>query len=71
MYCRRLKKCILVEMNGKNEIVKISIKDKEVLSDKEMIEDIVLTTINKVLSKIKTDKESKLGKYTGGMGGLF
>lgn len=62
---------IQVEMNGKNQIIKICIKDEEILKDKEIVEDIILTTINKVLEKIKKEKEDKLGKYTGGMGGLF
>jgi DNA-binding protein YbaB len=36
-----------------------------------MLEDMILLAINKILVKIKNDKDSKLGKYTGGMGGLF
>jgi DNA-binding YbaB/EbfC family protein len=62
---------VYIEMNGKNEIIKLSIKNNEVLNDKEMLEDMILLAINKILVKIKNDKDSKLGKYTGGMGGLF
>lgn len=62
---------VYIEMNGKNEIVKINIKNEDVLNDKEMLEDMILLAVNKVLSKIKSEKDSKLGKYTGGMGGLF
>ena len=36
-----------------------------------MLSDIVLVAVNNVLDQIKKDKENKLGKYTGGLGGLF
>jgi len=62
---------VLVECNGKNELKKIMIKNNDILEDKEMLEDILLVAINNVLEKIKKEKESKLGKYTNGLGGLF
>ncbi len=62
---------ILVECSGKNEIKKITIKNEDILEDREMLEDIVLVAINNVLEKIKTEKDKKLGKYTNGLGGLF
>ncbi|MBQ6285282.1 MAG: YbaB/EbfC family nucleoid-associated protein [Bacilli bacterium] len=62
---------ILVECNGKNEIKKITIKNEDVLEDREMLEDIVLVAVNNVLEKVKTEKDKKLGKYTNGLGGLF
>ncbi len=62
---------ILVECNGKNEIKKITIKNEDILEDKEMLEDIVLVAINNVLEQVKNEKEKKLGKYTNGLGGLF
>lgn len=62
---------ILVEALGNNKITKISIKNDDILEDKEMLEDIMLVAINDVLDKIKKEKEDKLGKYTNGLGGLF
>lgn len=62
---------ILVECNGKNEIKKITIKNESILEDKEMLEDIILVAVNNVLEQIKKVKETKLGKYTNGLGGLF
>lgn len=62
---------ILVECNGKNEIKKITIKNEDILEDREMLEDIVLVAVNNVLDQVKNEKERKLGKYTNGMGGLF
>ena len=62
---------IKVECKGNNEIKAINIKNDDVLSDKEMLEDIMLVAINDVLTQIEKEKERKLGKYTNGLGGLF
>ena len=57
--------------NGKYEIIKVEILDAGILTDKEILEDMISIVTNDLLKKIKTEKEEKLGKYTGGMGGLF
>ncbi len=62
---------VLVEATGENKITKIVIKNKDILEDSEMVEDVVLVAVNDVLNQIKTTKENKLGKYTNGLGGLF
>ena len=62
---------VLVECTGDNKIKKIIIKNDEVLSDKEMLEDIILVAVNDVLNQVLKTKNSKLGKYTQGLGGLF
>ncbi len=62
---------VLVEATGENKITKIVIKNKDILEDNEMVEDVVLVAVNDVLNQIKTTKENKLGKYTNGLGGLF
>jgi len=62
---------INIEALGNNLITKIEILNKSVLEDKEILEDLIFVGINNVLQQIKKEKETKLGKYTGGMGGLF
>ena len=62
---------ILVECLGSNKITKIDIKNNDILEDQEMLGDILLVAINNVLDQIKEEKEKKLGKLTGGLGGLF
>lgn len=62
---------ILVEALGNNKITKVQVKNDIILEDKEMLEDIMLVAINDVLEQIKKEKDSKLGKYTNGLGGLF
>ena len=41
------------------------------MEDKDLCSDVILVGINDVLNQIKKEKESKLGKYTNGLGGLF
>ena len=62
---------ILVEISGKNEVSKIKIKNKEIINDVEMLEDVLTVAMNNVLEQIKAEKNQKLGKYTNGLGGLF
>lgn len=62
---------VLVEALGTNKITKIEIKNKDIMEDEEMLGDVLLVAINDVLNQIKKEKDSKLGKYTNGLGGLF
>ena len=62
---------INVEIKGDYSVKKINILKEDVCSDKEMLEDMLILAMNSALEKIKKEKETKLGKYTGGMGGLF
>lgn len=62
---------VKVEMSGKMQVNKIEITDDSVLSDKDMLEDMLLVAVNDVLNQVAKTKEEKMGKYTGGLGGLF
>jgi len=62
---------VLVEALGTNEIKKIEVKNDAIMEDKDLCSDVILVGINDVLNQIKKEKESKLGKYTNGLGGLF
>ena len=62
---------ISVEVQGNYSVKKVDILKEEVCSDKQMLEDMFILAMNSALDKIKKEKDSKLGKYTGGMGGLF
>lgn len=62
---------VKVLISGKNEIIKVSIIDDEILKDKESLEDMIMLAVNDALKKLNKTKEEKLGKYTGGMKGLF
>ena len=62
---------VLVECLGSNKLTKIEIKNSEILEDQEMLGDILLVAINDVLNQVTEEKEKKLGRLTGGLGGLF
>ena len=62
---------VVVEALGNNKITKIEVKNDSIMEDKELLSDIILVGVNDVLNQIKKEKDSKLGKYTNGLGGLF
>lgn len=52
------------QMKGNMEIVSLHI-DASLLSDKEMLEDMLLVALNESRKKIADQKETELGKLTG------
>lgn len=62
---------VKVEMSGKCEIINVNIIDEEILREKELLEDMIQLAVNDALRKLNAEKQAKLGKYTGGLGGLF
>lgn len=62
---------ICVIATGKNNIKRVTIKNEDIIQDREMLEDVIVVAINDVLNQVKSEKDEKLGKYTGGLGGLF
>ncbi|MBK9292831.1 MAG: YbaB/EbfC family nucleoid-associated protein [Oligoflexia bacterium] len=63
---------IKITMTGAQEIQKITI-EKDVASDIDMLEDLVLTAVNEAVKKSKAMAEEEMNKVTGGlnMPGLF
>lgn len=65
---------VTVKVNGKKEVLSISIKREVVDSDDvEMLEDLILTCVNQALSQVDDMVQKEMGKVTGGMNipGLF
>ena len=62
---------IEVTVNGKKEIIKLTI-DPEVVDpdDVETLEDLVVAALNEAFKKVDEEQASLVGKMTGGMGGL-
>ena len=61
---------VTVKAYGNKKIESVSIND-EAMSDKEMLEDMLLIAFNDVIDKIDKKIDEKMGKYTNGMSGLF
>ena len=64
---------VKVKINGKKEILDITITpdDDFELSDMEVIQDMLLLSLNEAMKKVDKMEQEKLGKFTGGMPGLF
>lgn len=62
---------IKVLVKGDMTVSKMEIVDTSILSEKELLEDMIIVAMNDAFTKIAKMKDEKLGKYTGGLGGLF
>ena len=65
---------VTVKVNGKKEVLSISIKPEAVdPDDVEMLEDLVLAAVNEAIRTAGETVEREMSKLTGGMGmpGLF
>ncbi len=63
---------VKVVANGKNQIVSVII-DPQVLSDVEMVQDLIVAACNEALKKVQDKFKEKIASATGGLGvpGLF
>ena len=65
---------ITAVVNGKKELIKIELDEDVVDSDDiEMLQDLIITSVNAALLKANQDSEKTMGKVTGGMNipGMF
>ncbi|MDR2401626.1 MAG: YbaB/EbfC family nucleoid-associated protein [Deferribacteraceae bacterium] len=58
---------VKVKMNGKQEVQSIEIED-EILSDKEVLQDLVVAAVNEATRRTQALMHSKMQKLTGGLG---
>ena len=58
---------IKVKVNGKQEVLELSIDQTTLKEDKEVIEDLIVSALNKALSKAQSDSQKKMNSVTGGM----
>ena len=60
---------VSVKVNGKQEVVELNIDSDAMSEDKEMLEDLIISALNKALSKSKSDSQEKMNSIAGGMMG--
>ena len=58
---------VSVKVNGKQEILQINIDPDAMKEDKEMLEDLIISAVNKALTKAQTHSQEKMNNITGGM----
>ena len=63
---------VTVKMNGKKELIDVKIDVEEIETDDvELLQDMITVAFNDAMKQIDKETESKMGKYTQGMPGLF
>ena len=58
---------VSVKVNGKQEVLEVNIDPKAMAEDREMLEDLIISALNKALSKAQTDSQEKMNSVAGGM----
>jgi len=58
---------VSVTVNGKQELLSLDLNPEVLNEEKEMIEDLIISAINKALSKAQSDSQEKMNSVTGGM----
>ena len=62
---------VSVKVNGKQEVLEVNIDPEAMAEDSEMLEDLIISALNKELSKAQSDSQEKMNSVAGGMmGGL-
>ena len=62
---------VTVKVNGKQEVLEVNIDPEAMAEDSEMLEDLIISALNKALSKVQTHSQEKMNSVAGGMmGGL-
>ena len=63
---------VTVQMNGKKELVDVKIDLAQIESDDvELLQDMIMVSVNDAINQINKETEAKMSKYTQGMPGLF
>ena len=60
---------VSVKVNGKQEIIELNIHPDTISEDKEMLEDLIISAMNKALSRSRADSQEKMNSIAGGMMG--
>ena len=58
---------VKVKVNGKQEVLELNIDETTMEEDKEVIEDLIVSALNKALSKAQTDSQEKMNSVAGRM----
>ncbi|MBE6152176.1 MAG: YbaB/EbfC family nucleoid-associated protein [Firmicutes bacterium] len=63
---------VSVKINGEKKVLEVKIDAEQLDKDDiDMLSDMIMVAINEANKQVDKDTESKLGKYTQGMPGLF
>ncbi|MDP6340014.1 MAG: YbaB/EbfC family nucleoid-associated protein [Candidatus Marinimicrobia bacterium] len=58
-------------VNGKMELLNLSLQDEILEEDKDMIEDLIISAVNNAMTKAQDESQSRMSSVAGGMlGGM-
>ena len=60
---------VQVSCNGKQEILELTIDSEAMKEEKELLEDLIISAVNKVLAKSQEESQSRMNAVTGNMFG--
>ncbi|RYU60521.1 YbaB/EbfC family nucleoid-associated protein [Methylolobus aquaticus] len=58
---------VKINMNGKKEVLRVSIDDSLLANDRDMLEDLVAAAVNDAVRRVNKLKQEKLSGLTGGL----
>ena len=58
---------VTVKVNGKQQVLEVNINQEAMAEDREILEDLIISALNKALSKAQTDSQEKMNTVAGGM----
>ena len=58
---------ISVTVNGNQEVLELNINDEALKEEKEVLEDLIISALNKAISKAKANSQEKMNSVTGGI----
>lgn len=58
---------VTVVMNGRHDLVRVSIDDSVLSEDKSMLEDLLAAAVNDAVRKVEVNQQDMLKQLTGGM----
>ena len=62
---------VTVTVSGKKEVLSVKLAEEVVDPDDiEMLQDLIVAATNEALRKMEEDSQEKMGKVTGGLGGM-
>lgn len=63
---------VTVKMTGAKELIDVKIDLEKIEEDDiDLLQDMIMVAVNDAIKQINKETESKMGKYTQGMPGLF
>lgn len=61
---------VKVKLNGRKELLSINISNDLLSEDKDMLEDLIIASINQAQKKVDEISKNKLGSISGGLPGM-